>query len=178
MRLAWPNAMIRLCTAIDFEAIYAVINDAARAYEGVIPADVWKEPYMPRDELQNEIAAGVRFWGFEGGGELLGVMGIQHVGDATLLRHAYVRGASQRQGIGGDLLAHLHRLTDQPMLVGTWADASWAIQFYQDRGFRLVTPDEKDRLLRRYWTVPERQIEASVVLADERWFARNQDRDS
>ncbi len=170
--------MIRSCTAADFEAICAIINDAARAYEGVIPSDVWREPYMPRDELRDEISAGVQFWGFEEGGNLLGVMGIQHVGDVTLVRHAYVRGASQRKGIGGNLFAHLCRLTDQAMLVGTWADASWAIQFYQHRGFRLVTLAEKERLLRRYWTVPERQIEASVVLADKRWFARDQDRNS
>ena len=124
---------------------------------------------MPREELADEIAAGVEFWGAEQEGQLVGVMGIQHVEDVTLIRHAYVRTAYRRQGIGSRLLRHLLGQTDRPVLVGTWADATWAIRFYERHGFRLVTPQEKDRLLRRYWTVPERQMEASVVLADEKW---------
>ncbi len=163
--------MLRRCRPEDFEAIYAIINDAAMAYRGVIPEDCWKEPYMPRQELAEEIASGVLFWGAEQDGHLVGVMGIQHVGDVTLIRHAYVRTACRRQGLGGKLLVHLLAETDRPVLVGTWADATWAIRFYEKHGFRLVTPqEEKDRLLRRYWKVPRRQMEASVVLGDERWF--------
>jgi len=110
------------------------------------------------------------FWGYEEGGELIGVMGIQHVQDVTLIRHAYVRTAKRNRGIGGELLSTLRGQTTRPILVGTWADAVWAIRFYEKHGFRLVPPEEKDRLLRRYWSVPERQIESSVVLADRRWF--------
>ncbi len=162
--------MIRRCHEDDFEAIFEIVNDAASAYRDVIPADRWSEPYMPREELRGEIRAGVLFWGYEEDGALAGVMGIQHVRDVTLIRHAYVRTASQRRGIGVALLASLHALTDRPVLIGTWADARWAIRFYEKHGFRLVTPEEKDRLLREYWTVDERQIESSVVLADQAWF--------
>ncbi len=151
--------------------IYEIINDAARAYKGVIPADRWKEPYMSKDELQKEINSGITFWGYEEEGELLGVMGIQHVKDVTLIRHSYVRTVKQRKGIGGRLLSHLRRQTDRPILIGTWADATWAIHFYEKHGFKLVPHKEKNRLLKRYWRIPERQIETSVVLADQKWFA-------
>ncbi len=162
--------MIRPCTDRDFDAIYEIVNDAAGAYRGVIPADVWHEPYMPREELAGEIAAGVAFYGRDDGDGLAGVMGIQDVQDVTLIRHAYVRTALRSRGLGSALLAHLQGLAQRPLLVGTWAAAEWAVRFYQGHGFRLVTPEEKDRLLRRYWTVPPRQIETSVVLADARWF--------
>lgn len=150
--------------------MYAVINDAAQAYKGVIPADRWKEPYMLLRELRREIAAGVLFSGYEEAGELMGVMGIQQVREVTLIRHAYVRTARRNQGIGAQLLTHLRRRTTRPFLIGTWTAAAWAVRFYERHGFRRVTPAEKNRLLRRYWDVPERQIETSVVLADERWF--------
>lgn len=162
--------MIRPCDDNDFEAIYAVVNDAAEAYRGVIPPDRWHEPYMPREQLRREIDSGVRFWGLEEDGELAGVMGIQDVQDVTLVRHAYVRTAMRNQGIGGKLLARLRTLTNRPVLMGTWAAATWAIRFYQKHGFRLVTPEEKDRLLTKYWSIPDRQVETSVVLGDERWF--------
>jgi GNAT superfamily N-acetyltransferase len=168
---------IRTCSDADFDAMYAVINAAATAYDGVIPADRYHVPYMPAGELRNEMAAGVRFWGWyeagegsdesEGGfgaGELRGLMGVQDVDDVTLIRHAYVLPEYQGRGIGGRLLAHLMGLPHQPLLVGTWADAAWAVRFYERHGFRLVTPQEKDRLLRRYWRIPERQVETSVVL--------------
>jgi N-acetylglutamate synthase-like GNAT family acetyltransferase len=166
--------MIRRCDEQDFEAIYEIVNDAATAYRGVIPADCWTEPYMPHKELREEIGAGVVFWGYEEDGELAGVMGIQHVRDVTLIRHAYVRSASQRRGIGVALLESLRAQADRPVLIGTWADASWAISFYEKHGFRLVSPEEKDRLLRTYWTVSERQIETSVVLAGPGWFDKSQ----
>jgi GNAT superfamily N-acetyltransferase len=143
----------------------AIINAAAEAYRDVIPADRWHDPYMPADELDSEIAAGVTFWGYEDGGQLLGVMGIQPVRDVTLIRHAYVAPGTQRRGIGGALLERLVRPDERPMLVGTWADAEWAISFYRRHGFELVSPEEKTRLLQAYWTIPERQIETSVVLA-------------
>jgi len=162
--------MIRRCEEGDFEAIYEIINEAAQAYKGAIPPDCWKEPYMSREELQREMESGITFWGYEEGGRLIGVMGIQHVKDVTLIRHSYVRRAWQRRGIGGRLLEHLRGQTHRPILIGTWADALWAIRFYEKHGFRLVSPEEKDHLLRKYWTIPERQIETSVVLADRRWF--------
>ena len=162
--------MIRLCTDADFDAIYAIINDAAQAYCGVIPADRWHEPYMSKDELRHEIQSGVRFWGWEEDGKLVGVMGIQDVQDVTLIRHAYVRTANRNGGIGGKLLGELRKLTTRPVLIGTWSAATWAIRFYQKHGFRMVTPEEKDRLLKKYWSIPERQIETSVVLAEEKWF--------
>jgi len=151
-----------------------IINDAAAAYKGVIPADCWQEPYMPAAELLSEIAAGVRFWSYESGTRLVGVMGRQELGEVTLIRHAYVHSGGQRQGIGAALLAHLLAGSSTPVLVGTWAAAWWAIRFYEKHGFRLVTPQEKDRLLRTYWTISPRQIETSVVLADRRWFDQRQ----
>jgi len=162
--------MIRKCDDRDFETIYQIINEAAQVYKGIIPADRWKDPYMPREELRHEIDAKVRFWGYEEDGKLLGVMGIQDVQDVTLIRHAYVRTAQQNKGIGGELLTHLRNLTSRPILLGTWADATWAIRFYEKHGFHLVTPREKDRLLKKYWSIPERQIETSVVLAEESWI--------
>ena len=161
--------MIRKCDDTDFETIYEIVNDGAEAYKGVIPADRLKEPYMDRDELRHEIEAGVEFWGYEEAGELLGVMGIQHVLDVTLIRHAYVRTDRQKKGIGGKLLLHLRAMTSRPILIGTWADASWAIRFYEKHGFRVVTVEEKNRLLKKYWSIPDRQIETSVVLAEKNW---------
>jgi N-acetylglutamate synthase-like GNAT family acetyltransferase len=160
--------MIRPCTDNDFIALFEIINDAARAYQGHIPPDRWQEPYMSPEHLRHEIDSGVAFWGYEENGKLLGVMGIQDVQDVTLIRHAYVRTASRGKGIGGKLLAHLKTLTTRPTLVGTWAAATWAIRFYEKHGFRLVSWEEKERLLRKYWDIPERQTETSVVLADER----------
>jgi len=161
--------MIRPCDRSDFERIYAIINDAAVAYKGVIPGDRWKDPYMPRDELKREIAEGILFWGYEEEGVLIGVMGIQHVQDVTLIRHAYVSTDKQNQGVGSQLLSKLRTLTDRPLLIGTWADAAWAIRFYEKHGFHLVSQPEKDRLLRKYWSIPARQVETSVVLADRRF---------
>jgi GNAT superfamily N-acetyltransferase len=158
--------MIRRCDDRDFELIWTIINDGAQAYKGTIPADRWTDPYMSREKLQREIDDGVVFWGDEEAGVLTGVMGIQQVQDVTLIRHAYVRTSSQKRGIGGHLLSHLRALASGPMLIGTWADAVWAIRFYEKHGFRMVSPQEKDRLLKRYWTIPDRQIDTSVVLAD------------
>ncbi len=158
--------MIRICVESDFEAMFCIINDAAQAYRGVIPNDRWHEPYMPREELRREIEDGVQFWGYEENGTLIGVMGIQDVNDVTLIRHAYVTTKERRKGIGARLLSELVTKTDRPLLIGTWADASWAISFYRKHGFHLVTPEEKDRLLKKYWKIPPRQVETSVVLAD------------
>jgi GNAT superfamily N-acetyltransferase len=155
---------IRLCRDDERAAIVAIVNEAAEAYRGVIPADRFHEPYMPNSELEHEIAAGVVFWGYEADGELLGVMGIQPVRDVDLIRHAYVLPGSQRLGVGGALLEHLRSLSLRPMLVGTWAAAEWAIGFYQRHGFELVSPERKSQLLKTYWTIPDRQIETSVVL--------------
>ena len=156
--------MIRRCTAADFEPIGEIINEAAEAYRGAIPADRWHEPYMPAGELRAEIAAGVEFWGWEEDGALIGVMGIEPVRDVTLIRHAYVKKAEQGKGIGAKLLEHLVERAMTPLLVGTWADAVWAIRFYERHGFELATPAERDRLLKEYWRVPDRQREVSVVL--------------
>jgi GNAT superfamily N-acetyltransferase len=161
--------MIRRCDDRDFEMIWAIVNDGAQAYNGIIPADCWTEPYMSRKDLKHEIDEGVVFRGYDEDGSLLGVMGIQAVRDVTLIRHAYVRTGSQRHGVGASLLAHLQGLATTPVLIGTWADAVWAIRFYEKFGFQVVDPQEKDRLLKCYWAVPERQIETSVVLADPRW---------
>jgi N-acetylglutamate synthase-like GNAT family acetyltransferase len=149
--------------------MYAIINDAAEAYRGVIPMDCWHEPYMPRDELQREIAAGIVFWGWEETGTLQAVMGLQDKGDVALIRHAYVRTAEQNRGRGGQLLRFLEAGTDKPILIGTWAAATRAAAFYHKNGYRLLPPEEKDRLLRRYWTISERQVETSVVLASAAW---------
>lgn len=156
--------MILQCNHDDLEQILTIINDGAEAYRGVIPADRWTEPYMSRDKLRHELEDGVNFWGFEQDGALLGVMGLQDVQDVTLIRHAYVRTSQRRGGIGGALLAHLQTLARRPVLIGTWADATWAIRFYEKHEFTLTSAAEKDDLLRRYWKVPERQMETSVVL--------------
>ena len=156
---------IRPCREDERPAILAIVNAAAEAYRGVIPADRWHEPYMPADELDAEIAAGVAFWGYEAGGELLGVMGIQPLAEVDLIRHAYVAPASQGSGVGGALLEHLTRETDRRVLVGTWAAADWAIRFYRRHGFEQVSPEQRTHLLKAYWTIPDRQIETSVVLA-------------
>lgn len=161
--------MIRRCDDRDFEVIWAIINDGSQAYKGIIPTDRWTEPYMSREKLRDEIDDGVVFWGYEENGELEGVMGIQPVKDVTLIRHAYVRTSSQKRGVGARLLSHLREMADSPVLIGTWADAVWAIRFYERYGFEIVGSEEKNRLLKRYWTVPERQIETSVVLADSKW---------
>jgi GNAT superfamily N-acetyltransferase len=159
---------IRACDDRDRDAIEAIINGAAQAYRGVIPADRWHEPYMSREALEREIESGVRFWGWEEGGELVAVMGIQDVRDATLIRHAYVRTSAQRGGIGGKLMDALVPLARPRLLVGTWAAAHWAIRFYEKQGFRLAAPEEKDRLLDTYWKIPDRQRDASVVLVYQR----------
>jgi N-acetylglutamate synthase-like GNAT family acetyltransferase len=166
------GASVRECVDADGDAILEVVNDAARAYRGVIPPDRWHEPYMSRGELEREIASGVRFSCLEEDGRVLGVMGIQDVKDVTLVRHAYVRTAARRRGIGSRLLRHLLRATTRPVLMGTWAAAGWAVRFYEKHGFRLVTPEAKTRLLKTYWSIPERQVETSVVLADEVWRER------
>ena len=163
---------IRPCRDDEREAILAIVNAAAEAYRGVIPADRWHEPYMPRDELESEIAHGVVFWVAEEEGRVLGVMGIQDKGEVALVRHAYVASGLQRKGVGTTLLHHVEALTDKPVLIGTWAAASWAIDFYRRNGFTVVSESEKDRLLRKYWSIPPRQIETSVVLTDRRWMDR------
>jgi GNAT superfamily N-acetyltransferase len=156
---------IRLCRDDERATILAIVNEAAEAYRGVIPPDRWHEPYMSAAELDGELAAGVVFWVYESGGELLGAMGIQPVGDVELIRHAYVRPDSQGHGVGGALIRHLKARATQPLLVGTWAAAEWAIRFYERHGFRLVGPERTRTLLRTYWSIPDRQIDTSVVLA-------------
>jgi GNAT superfamily N-acetyltransferase len=157
--------MIRSLSPSDFDEILKAINDAAQAYKGVIPDDRWKEPYMSVEELREEIEAGVRFFGWVEGGHLLGVAGIQALKDTTLIRHAYVLPGFQRKGIGKRLVEYLVGLAGtREVLVGTWADATWAIRFYERHGFKMVSSREKDRLLRAYWNIPERQVETSVVL--------------
>lgn len=157
---------IRPCRDDERTAILAIVNAAAEAYRGVIPADRWHEPYMPLSELDSEIASGVAFWGYEADGELVGIMGIQRVRDVDLIRHAYVSAGSQRRGVGGALLECLAHSTTRRMLVGTWAAADWAIRFYRRHGFELVSPECKTALLKTYWNIPGRQIETSVVLAN------------
>jgi N-acetylglutamate synthase-like GNAT family acetyltransferase len=166
--------LIRRSEDADLGQIFAVINDAAQAYRGVIPADRWHEPYMPKEELVREIAHGIVFWVAEEKGRLLGIMGIQDKGAVALVRHAYVTPTTQRRGVGTMLLRHVDALADKPILIGTWANASWAIDFYRRNGFTVVSNSEKDHLLRTYWSIPERQIETSVVLADKRWMQSRQ----
>jgi len=161
--------MVRKCGERDFSAIYGIINEAAQVYKGVIPEDRWHEPYMPINELNREIDDGVEFWGYEEAEDLIGVMGLQDRGGVYLVRHAYVRTARQNRGIGTKLLHHLEKMTDKPILIGTWADATWAVQFYQKNGYHLLSRPETERLLKRYWRIPERQVITSVVLANPRW---------
>ena len=163
---------IRRSKASDNDAILAIINEAAVAYRGIIPDDRWHEPYMPAKELASEMAAGVAFWVLEQDGVVLGVMGIQDKGDVALVRHAYVSSKAQRGGVGTKLLKHIESNESKPILIGTWADAKWAIDFYVRNGYTLIAGDEKDRLLKKYWSIPQRQMETSVVLADRRWMAQ------
>jgi len=161
--------MIRKLVFTDFNDILRVVNEAAEVYKGVIPADRWKEPYMPAEELREEIYAGVKFYGYEKDGKVIGVMGIQKVRDVTLLRHAYVLTRHQRNGVGAQLLKHLLKLAKtSAILVGTWEAAWWAIRFYEKHGFRLTSREETNRLLKEYWNIPERQVETSVVLKLQR----------
>ena len=154
----------------DFETVYEIILDAAQAYCGVIPADRWHDPYMSKEELTGEIASGVVFFGFKISGDLLGVMGIQDKGEVTLIRHAYVRTRCHSLGIGGKLLDFLHKHSNKPFLVGTWADTVRAIHFYEKHGFQVIADTElKNALLHRFWSIPERQVETSVVLADTKF---------
>ncbi len=157
------------CGSKDLPIIFEIINESAHAYKGVIPADRWHEPYMPMAELVSEISKGVKFYGYFAGDRLVGVMGVQDVKDVTLIRHAYVRTKCRSQGIGGKLLTYLNQLTSRPVLIGTWKAATWAIRFYEKNGFVLLGDDEKNRLLKIYWTVPDRQVKESIVLADHRW---------
>jgi GNAT superfamily N-acetyltransferase len=160
------------CTEEDFSTIYHIINEAAIAYKGIIPSDRWHEPYMSEEELRGQIRDGVEFRGYVEEGRIIGVMGIQFKGNVTLIRHAYVRTSARNKGIGGKLLTHLYTLSTTPILIGTWADASWAIGFYQKHGYRLLSTTETGILLRKYWTIPERQLETSVVLASPDWESK------
>ena len=157
---------IRQCDSEDFSEILAIINDAAEAYKGVIPDNCFHDPYMSSDELQREIDAGVCFWGLEIERILAGVMGIQELPEVTLIRHAYVRTVRQHQGLGADLLHHLRGVSRRPLLVGTWASAGWAIRFYKRHGFQVVRSTVAPVLLKRFWSISDRQIETSVVLAE------------
>jgi GNAT superfamily N-acetyltransferase len=161
--------MIEQCTATDFTVIYEIINDGAQAYRGNIPEDRWHDPYMTEAELQEQLNEGVQFWKHIEDGMITGIMGIQYKSDVTLIRHAYVRTIQRGKGIGSKLLLHLCSLTPTPVLIGTWANAVWAISFYTKHGFRQVSTDEKNRLLVKYWSIPERQVETSVVLASRDW---------
>jgi GNAT superfamily N-acetyltransferase len=163
--------MIRCCSGTDFNEILEVINDGAAAYKGVIPADRWHDPYMTAVELRREMDLGVHFRIYEERGGLIAVMGIQDKGEASLIRHAYVRTRRRREGLGGKLLRHLESGIDRPILIGTWAAASWAVSFYVKEGYCLLPKEAKTRLLKRFWSIPERQVETSVVLAKGRWDA-------
>ena len=161
--------MISKCGQKDFKEIYEIINDAAVAYRGVIHVDRGHEPYMTEEELKTQISEGVQFWGYLEGGKIIGVMGIQFKNDVTLIRHTYVRTVKRKKGIGSILLEHLRSLTVTPILIGTWSDAKWAIEFYRKHGFRVLSTVEKNNLLRKYWTIPIEQIESSIVLASSNW---------
>lgn len=156
---------IRQCGAADHTTILAIINAAAQRYRGAIPDDCWHEPYMSGRQLEQDVRAGVNFWGCEVDGQLVGVMGIQQVRDVTLIRHAYIRPDQQGRGIGAILLRHLEQLTEQRILIGTWADAPWAIRFYESHAYTIVPREETPALLRTYWDISPRQVETSVVLA-------------
>jgi len=161
--------MILKCEQTDIKEICDIINDAAVAYKGIIPADRWHDPYMPEEELQKQIDEGVQFWCWKEHGEMMGVMGIQYKEDVTLMRHAYVRSIYRNKGIGSKLLAHLSSIASTPVLIGTWTAATWAIEFYKKHGFQLLSDSETKILLRKYWNIPDRQIETSVVLANADW---------
>ncbi len=153
----------------DFSIIYEIINDAAIAYKGIIPDDRWHEPYMSKEELRQQINEGVQFYTYHKDNKILGVMGIQFKTNVTLIRHAYVRTIAREKGIGGELLNHLTNMAKTPILIGTWTDASWAISFYKKHHFQLLPEEEKNKLLKIYWSIPERQVETSVVLASQNW---------
>ena len=165
--------MIVRCIEKDFNDIYEIINDASIAYKGIIPDDRWHEPYMPAEELKRQINDGVQFWGYHENDKLIGVMGIQFKGEVTLIRHAYVRTSDRNKGIGSTLLKHLNSISSTPILIGTWADAKWAINFYLKNGFRLLERPEINILLSEYWAIPVRQIATSVVLASSNWKSKN-----
>ena len=165
--------MISKCKQNDFEEIYKIINDAAMAYRGIIPEDRRHEPYMTKEELKRQIDEGVQFWSYTEDGEIAGVMGIQFKDDVTLIRHAYTRTIKRNKGIGSKLLKHLRSIATSPVLIGTWAEATWAIEFYEKHGFRLLPSAEKNSLLRKYWTIPTRQVETSVVLASPDWNSKD-----
>ncbi len=162
--------MIKRCPQVEIDSILTVINDAAQAYKGVIPQALWHDSYMGRDELSNEIRSGVQFWGYYGNRSLVGVMGIQDKQDVTLIRHAYVRTSDRRSGVGTKLLKWLEKRSKKPILIGTWADAKWAIDFYKKNGYTLIKAEERGMLLEKYWSVLPSQAEASVVLADPKWI--------
>jgi N-acetylglutamate synthase-like GNAT family acetyltransferase len=166
IRITRDKEMIRNAAENDFEEIYNIINDAAIAYKGIIPADRWHEPYMTKEELKKQIEDGVRFSCYLNENKIVGVMGIQDKKDVTLIRHAYVATKERKKGIGTLLLQKLIKDSEKPILIGTWKAAHWAISFYEKHGFSLVSEEEKDSLLRKYWDIPTRQIETSVVLAD------------
>jgi N-acetylglutamate synthase-like GNAT family acetyltransferase len=165
--------MIRDATEKDFNAIYSVINDAATAYKGIIPADRWHEPYMPKEELKTQIEDGVQFSCYIDDNKIIGVMGIQDMTDVYLIRHAYVLTNQRSKGIGTLLLHKLIQGSEKPILIGTWKAAQWAIRFYEKHDFSLVSEEEKNRLLKKYWTIPGRQVETSVVLANEKYKSGN-----
>ena len=165
--------MILKCEQTDIKEICEIINDAAVAYKGIIPADRWQDPYMPEEELEKQFDDGVQFWCWKEQGEMMGVMGIQNKDDVTLIRHAYVRSVYRNKGIGSKLLAHLASIATTPVLIGTWTAATWAIDFYKKHGFHVLSKPESENLLRKYWSIPERQIETSVVLASEDWKTFN-----
>ncbi|MFO8163893.1 MAG: GNAT family N-acetyltransferase [Thermodesulfobacteriota bacterium] len=167
------DQMIRKCWQNDLQTMYAIINDAAQAYKGVIPKDRWQDPYMPLDELKHEIENGIIFWGIEEGGNLVGIMGIQDKVNVTLIRHAYVLTNMQNRGMGTQLLQHLEGMTKKPVLIGTWETATWAIRFYERNGYCLLSRGETEQLLKTYWNIPERQVETSVVLANSTWEVTN-----
>ena len=161
------NIMIRKCGETDIDVIYEIINDAAQAYRGVIPEDMWHDPYMSKTDLMQELQDGVVFWGMDVNDSMDGIMGMQDKGDVALIRHAYTKTEQRTKGIGSRLLQYLERETDKPILVGTWADATWAISFYRSNGYKLVSELEKNQLLRDYWRISDRQIQTSVVLAGQ-----------
>jgi N-acetylglutamate synthase-like GNAT family acetyltransferase len=162
--------ILRPCVPDDFEDIYSTINDGARVYKGVIPADCWHEPYMSRGQLVDELEKKVLFWGIERDGHIIAVMGIQDKGDVALIRHAYVQTRLRRQGQGSRLLKHLEAQSIKPILIGTWSDASWAISFYRKHGYSVQNKKNTAHLLNEYWSIPQRQVDTSVVLANPRWF--------
>jgi N-acetylglutamate synthase-like GNAT family acetyltransferase len=161
--------MIREGTEEDLDEIFNVINDAALAYKGVIPPDRWREPYMTKEELKAQIEGGVRFSCYVDDDEIIGVMGIQDKTEVELIRHAYVRTGRRNKGVGTLLLSELIGGSTKPILIGTWKAADWAIGFYEKHGFSLVNEKEKNRLLKKYWAIPDRQVETSVVLVDEKY---------